>query len=33
MKKNYKPNFTYADFANQFTAELFDPNKWADIFK
>ncbi|CAG2170875.1 unnamed protein product [Oppiella nova] len=33
MAKNYRPNFTYADFATQFTAEFYDPNRWADIFK
>lgn len=33
MEKNYPPGFTYADFAPQFTAEFFDPNKWAEIFK
>ncbi|CAH1794582.1 unnamed protein product, partial [Owenia fusiformis] len=33
MKKNYPPNFTYADFAPKFTAEFYDPNQWADIFK
>ncbi|XP_068227948.1 tissue alpha-L-fucosidase-like [Palaemon carinicauda] len=33
MKKNYRPDFTYADFASQFTAEFYDPNEWADIFK
>ena len=33
MKKNYPPEFTYADFASRFTAELFDPNEWADILK
>ncbi|KAK7092594.1 alpha-L-fucosidase-like [Littorina saxatilis] len=32
MQENYRPNFTYADFAPQFTAEFYDPNKWADIF-
>ncbi|XP_050412655.1 alpha-L-fucosidase isoform X1 [Patella vulgata] len=31
MNKNYKPDFTYADFAKDFTAEFFDANKWADI--
>ena len=31
MKKNYPPNFKYADFAPQFTAEFFDPNKFADL--
>ena len=33
MKKNYRPDFTYADFAPMFQAEFFDPNKWADIFQ
>ena len=32
MKNNYKPYFTYADFAEQFTAEFFNPDQWADIF-
>ena len=33
MKQNYRPDWTYADFANQFTAEFYDPNRWADIFE
>ncbi|CAG2110056.1 unnamed protein product [Medioppia subpectinata] len=33
MSHNYKPGFTYADFAHQFTAEFYDPNHWAEIFK
>lgn len=33
MKDNYKPDFTYADFAPEFTAELFEASEWADIFK
>ena len=33
MEKNYRPDWTYADFAPQFTTEFFDPNEWADIFK
>ena len=33
MKKNYPPNFTYADFATQFKAEFFDPDEWADILQ
>lgn len=32
MKNNYRPGFTYADFAKDFTAELFDPDQWTDIF-
>ena len=32
MNANYRPDWTYADFANQFTAEFFDPSQWADIF-
>ncbi|XP_067936576.1 alpha-L-fucosidase-like isoform X2 [Watersipora subatra] len=33
MKKNYREDWTYADFASQFTAELFDPKQWADLFE
>lgn len=33
MNKNYKPDFTYADFAPMFTAEFYNPDQWADIFK
>lgn len=33
MKKNYKPGFTYQEFANEFTAEHFDPKEWASIFE
>ena len=33
LKNNYRADWTYADFAPQFTAEFFDPNHWADIFK
>ncbi|MEL6475622.1 MAG: alpha-L-fucosidase [Pseudomonadota bacterium] len=33
MKRNYRPGFSYADFAPMFTAELFNPDQWADIFK
>jgi alpha-L-fucosidase len=29
----YGPNFKYQDFAPKFTCELFDPGKWARIFK
>ncbi|KAL0279910.1 UNVERIFIED_CONTAM: hypothetical protein PYX00_001366 [Menopon gallinae] len=32
MKRNYPPNFTYQDFARDFTAEFFEPEKWADLF-
>ncbi|KAJ8319224.1 hypothetical protein KUTeg_004315 [Tegillarca granosa] len=32
MKKNYPPNFTYADFAKNFRAEFYDPDEWANIF-
>lgn len=32
MNRHYKPGFTYKDFAPLFTAELFDPDQWADIF-
>jgi len=33
MKKNYRPDFTYADFAPQFKAEFFNPDQWVDLFK
>ncbi|XP_054156458.1 alpha-L-fucosidase-like [Oppia nitens] len=33
MTKNYRPDFTYADFAHQFSAEFYDPSRWAQIFK
>uniref|UniRef100_X2B5J0 alpha-L-fucosidase n=1 Tax=Capitella teleta TaxID=283909 RepID=X2B5J0_CAPTE len=33
MTKNYRQDWAYADFAEQFTAEFYDPNAWADIFK
>jgi alpha-L-fucosidase len=31
--KTYGPNFRYQDFAPMFKAELFDPDKWAGLFK
>lgn len=33
MEDNYRPGFTYADFAPHFTAEFFSPYRWADIFQ
>lgn len=33
MEQNYRPGFTYADFATRFTAEFYDPDQWAEIFK
>ena len=33
MTQNYRPDFTYGDFGPQFTAEFYDANQWADIFK
>jgi len=32
MQRNYKPDFTYADFARDFTAELYEPAQWAKLF-
>ncbi|KAK3787880.1 hypothetical protein RRG08_022173 [Elysia crispata] len=34
MKNNYKPDFTYADFAKDFSVQegIFKPDYWADIF-
>lgn len=33
MNKNFKPRFTYQEFANDFTAEHFNANEWARIFE
>lgn len=32
MQKNYRPDFTYADFGPQFTAEFYNSDWWADVF-
>lgn len=32
MTKNFKPGFTYQDFARDFTAEHFDASYWANLF-
>jgi alpha-L-fucosidase len=31
--RTYGPDFKYQDFASMFKAELFQPEKWADLFK
>lgn len=33
MKDMYRPDYTYPDFASEFTAELFDPDHWAELFQ
>jgi alpha-L-fucosidase len=33
LKKTYGSDFTYNDLTNEFKAELFDPEEWADLFK
>jgi len=33
MADNYPPRFTYQDFGRDFTAELYDPYHWVNIFK
>ncbi|CAJ0589243.1 unnamed protein product [Cylicocyclus nassatus] len=33
IERNFRPGTTYADFARDFTAELFDPKEFADIVK
>ncbi|XP_038656660.1 tissue alpha-L-fucosidase-like [Scyliorhinus canicula] len=33
MKKNYPAGFTYSQFGPQFTAEFFDPDQWAEVFR
>lgn len=32
MKDNYKPDFTYADFAKDFSTEFFIADQWARLF-
>ena len=31
MAANFAPKFKYQDFAPQFTAELWDPDEWAEL--
>ena len=33
MEKNYRPDWTYAGFAPQFTTDFFDPDHLAEIFR
>ncbi|GIX73539.1 alpha-L-fucosidase [Caerostris darwini] len=33
MNKNYKPGFSYPEFGPHFTAEFYEPEKWAEIFE
>lgn len=33
MRTRYPPNFTYQDFGRDFTAEFFDADQWAELFK
>ncbi|XP_077982978.1 alpha-L-fucosidase-like [Glandiceps talaboti] len=33
MNQHFKKGFRYQDFANQFTAEFFDPHSWTDLFQ
>lgn len=33
MNRNYKPGFTYQEFAHDFTAEHFNPVEWAKLFE
>jgi alpha-L-fucosidase len=33
MEKNFRPNFTYADFGSMFRAEFFDPDLFAQFIK
>ncbi|XP_055377038.1 putative alpha-L-fucosidase [Condylostylus longicornis] len=33
MEKNYKPNFSYQDFAKDFTAESFNATEWSLLFQ
>jgi alpha-L-fucosidase len=33
MEKNYRPGFSYQDFAPQFTAEFYNATEWVELFK
>lgn len=33
MAKNFKPDFSYQEFAPDFTAEHFDAKEWATLFE
>ena len=33
MTNNYRPGFTYADFAPMFTTEFFNPKEFAEIIE
>lgn len=33
MSDNYKPGFTYQEFAHDFTAEHFNASEWAQLFQ
>ncbi|XP_049867209.1 tissue alpha-L-fucosidase-like [Pectinophora gossypiella] len=33
LENNYRPGFTYQEFAPMFAAEFFDPNYWANMFQ
>lgn len=33
MKERYPPSFSYQEFANDFTAEFFNADKWSELFK
>ena len=33
MKNNFRPDFTYQDFAADFSAEFFDPDQWMDVIR
>ncbi|CAK9797257.1 BRAFLDRAFT_56888 [Anthophora quadrimaculata] len=33
MRQRYPPNFTYQDFAHEFTAEFFNATQWSELFQ
>lgn len=33
LQKNFKPGFSYQEFASDFTCENFNPNEWAQLFR
>lgn len=33
VNENYRPGFTYQEFAPEFTAKFFNPKDWAELFR
>lgn len=33
MRQRYPPNYSYQDFARDFTADFFNATQWAELFE